>query len=64
MSRKRFLGRLTGRPAVERADASLAAACHGLSRGWVQIVRTHDVAGTRDAVRVLEAIAAASVSPG
>jgi dihydropteroate synthase len=63
VSRKGFLGRLTGRPASERADASLAAACHGLSRGWVQIVRTHDVAGTRDAVRVLEAIAGASVSP-
>jgi dihydropteroate synthase len=59
VSRKGFLGRLTGRSATQRADASLAAACHGLSRGWVQIVRTHDVAGTRDAVRVLEAIAGA-----
>ena len=64
VSRKGFLGRLTGRSASGRADASLAAACHGLSRRWVQIVRTHDVAGTCDAVHVLEAIAGASAGPG
>jgi len=51
-SRKRFIGTITG---VERADArgpgSIAVALAALSQG-VQIVRVHDVAETRQALRL------------
>jgi len=56
VSRKGFLGRLTGRPTHERLAASLAAACHALVRGAAQVVRVHDVEETRDAMTVLAAI--------
>jgi dihydropteroate synthase len=54
LSRKRFLGTITGgKPAEERLYASLAATTVALLAGC-HIVRTHDVGATRDAVRVLE----------
>ncbi len=56
VSRKGFLGGLVGRPAPERLTASLAAVCHALVCGAAQIVRVHDTAETRDAVRVLQAL--------
>jgi dihydropteroate synthase len=56
VSRKGFLGRLIDRPVGERLAASLAAACHALTRGGAQILRVHDVAQTRDAVRVIAAL--------
>jgi dihydropteroate synthase len=54
VSRKGFLGRLLGRPVGERLAGSLAVACFALARGAAQVLRVHDVAATRDAVRVFE----------
>jgi dihydropteroate synthase len=56
VSRKGFLGRLTGRPVTDRLPASLAAACFCVSRGTAHILRVHDVAATADAARVLAAL--------
>lgn len=56
ISRKGILGLLTGRPRSERVIAGVAAACHGIVTGSVQLVRTHDVAATRDAILVMEGI--------
>ncbi|MCL4802604.1 MAG: dihydropteroate synthase [Burkholderiales bacterium] len=53
LSRKSTLGRITGRPAGERLAASVAAALLAVERG-ARILRVHDVAGTRDALKVLE----------
>ena len=56
LSRKSFIGRLTGRTdAAERLFGSLAATAVAVHNG-AAIIRTHDVAATRDAVRVAEAI--------
>ncbi|HEY7550786.1 MAG TPA: dihydropteroate synthase [Hyphomicrobiaceae bacterium] len=55
-SRKSFIGRLSGGvPAPERAPGSIAAALAGVAQG-VQIVRAHDVAATRQALAVWEAV--------
>ena len=51
LSRKRTLGNLTGRPVGERQYAGAAAAAIAVL-GGAQIVRTHDVAATVDAVTV------------
>jgi dihydropteroate synthase len=56
VSRKGFLGRLTGRPVTDRLPASLAAACYCVTRGTAHILRVHDVAATADAARVLGAL--------
>jgi dihydropteroate synthase len=56
VSRKGFLGKRLGRPVERRLAGSLAAVCYALGRHAVQIVRVHDVAETRDAVTVYEAI--------
>ena len=53
-SRKSTLGWVTGRPAGERLAASVAAALAAASLG-ARIVRVHDVAATRDALRLWEA---------
>lgn len=55
LSRKSTLGAITGRPADERMAASVAAALLAVQRG-ARIVRVHDVAATRDALAVLEAV--------
>jgi dihydropteroate synthase len=55
LSRKSMLGAITGRPAPERVSASVAAALLAVQHG-VQFVRVHDVAATRDAIAVWEAI--------
>ena len=60
LSRKSMLGAITGRPAPERVAASVAAALMAVQRG-VQIIRVHDVAATRDAIAVWEAIEGESV---
>jgi dihydropteroate synthase len=57
VSRKGFIGTITGRPRHERAIGSVAVACHALARGAAQIIRVHDVAETRDAVLMCEALA-------
>jgi dihydropteroate synthase len=55
-SRKSFIPRVAGEAGVaERLPGSLACACWGARHG-VNIVRAHDVAATRQALRVSEAI--------
>jgi dihydropteroate synthase len=51
VSRKRFIGALTGRPEGERLAGSLAAAVLACERG-AGMVRVHDVAPTREALAV------------
>jgi len=61
VSRKAFIGRLTGHDAPDaRLAGSLAATAVAVYNG-AAMIRTHDVAATRDAVRVAEAIRAARV---
>ena len=55
LSRKSMLGRLTGRDVDERVHASVAAALCAVWRG-AAIVRVHDVAATRDALAVFNAV--------
>jgi dihydropteroate synthase len=55
LSRKSMFGLITGRPPGERVHASVAAALLAVQRG-AAIVRVHDVAATRDALAVLQAI--------
>lgn len=55
VSRKSMLGELTGRPAGQRLAGSLAAMLAAVARG-AAIVRVHDVAESRDALRVWMAI--------
>jgi dihydropteroate synthase len=50
-SRKRFLGRLTGRPEQERVAGTIAANVLAYERG-AAMFRVHDVAATVDALRV------------
>jgi dihydropteroate synthase len=57
VSRKSFIGKLLGADVAGRLPASLACACLAVEAG-VQIIRTHDVAETVQAVRMTEAIAA------
>ncbi|GMV01758.1 MAG: dihydropteroate synthase [Burkholderiaceae bacterium] len=59
VSRKSMLGELTGRPAGQRLAGSLAAMLAAVARG-AAIVRVHDVAESRDALRVWMAIDEAS----
>jgi dihydropteroate synthase len=55
LSRKSMLGQLTDRPVDRRVHASVAAALLAVERG-ATIVRVHDVAATRDSLRVLTAL--------
>ncbi len=56
VSRKRFLGALTGRDdAGERAAASVAAALY-CYRGGAHLLRVHDVRATADALAVERAL--------
>jgi dihydropteroate synthase len=61
VSNKGFLGAVTGRPLGERLAGSLALACFALARGGAQVLRVHDVAPTRDAVLLWQAVAGAGV---
>jgi dihydropteroate synthase len=56
LSRKTMLGVLTGQPVDGRVHASVAAALLAVERG-ARVLRVHDVAATRDALRVWEAVA-------
>jgi dihydropteroate synthase len=57
-SRKRFIGTLTGAvDPIERASGSIACALAGAEQG-VGIIRVHDVAQTRQALTVWEAVTA------
>ncbi|HEX2485448.1 MAG TPA: dihydropteroate synthase [Myxococcota bacterium] len=55
VSRKSFLGELTGRPVHERGAATLAAELSAAALG-ADYVRTHDVAALRDALTVAAAL--------
>jgi dihydropteroate synthase len=55
VSRKSFIGQVIPAAAAERLPGSLACTCLAVAMG-VQIIRTHDVAETVQAVRVTEAI--------
>jgi len=55
LSRKATLGKLTGREPQERVHASVAAALLAVQNG-AHIVRVHDVAATRDALAVWQAV--------
>jgi dihydropteroate synthase len=55
VSRKSFLGKISGNDPEPRLASGLACACLAVNAG-VQIIRTHDVAETVQAVRTTEAI--------
>ena len=55
ISRKLMLGRITGRGVGERLHASVAAALIAVEKG-AHIVRVHDIAATRDALAVWQAV--------
>jgi dihydropteroate synthase len=55
ISRKSMLGKITGREVGERVFASIAAAMIAAQKG-AHIVRVHDVAATRDALAVWNAV--------
>lgn len=57
VSRKSFLGHITGRPVAERLAATLAAQAVALVRGNADIIRAHDVREAVDLVRVVTALA-------
>jgi dihydropteroate synthase len=54
-SRKSFMGAVTGAKDQERLSPSLACACWGVENG-ARIIRCHDVAATRHALRMTEAL--------
>jgi len=54
-SRKSFIGKLTGDPVDQRLFASLATVAQALSNG-ANLVRVHDVAATKQAINVIDAI--------
>jgi dihydropteroate synthase len=55
-SRKGFIGIICGRARHERLAGSLAIATIAAARGQAHVLRVHDVAATRDAALLLEAI--------
>ena len=57
MSRKTMLGAITGRPVNERVPAGIAAHLVAAQKG-ARILRVHDVAATRDALSVWQAVEA------
>lgn len=63
VSRKSMLGALLGRGVTDRLAGSLAAATAAVLAG-ANVVRTHDVAATRDAVQVAAALGQAGFSVG
>jgi dihydropteroate synthase len=54
LSRKGFLGEITGRPIDERLVATVTADLIACSRG-ADIIRVHDVRAAVDSIRVREA---------
>ena len=51
LSRKRFIGEITGKDVSERTTGSVAAALYAVTQG-AHIVRVHDVAETVDALKI------------
>jgi dihydropteroate synthase len=63
VSRKSFIGQLLGAKVNERMPASLAGACWAVQSG-AQMIRTHDVAETVQAIRMTEALLVANRGNG
>jgi dihydropteroate synthase len=63
LSRKRLLGNLTGKAADKRIFAGIAAAVMAVGSG-ANIVRTHDVAATVDALKIADAVRMSGRRPG
>lgn len=61
VSRKSFLGRLTGSEVQSRGAATLAAEIFAAQRG-ADFIRTHDVGAIRDALKVLSALSDAEAA--
>lgn len=57
VSRKGFIGQITGRPRHERVVGSVAMACYCAARGTAHVLRVHDVAATVDAAKIIGSIA-------
>ena len=55
VSRKSLIGRVLGRPTSERLYGGLGLAAWAVSMG-ARVVRTHDVAPTRDAIHMVSAV--------
>jgi dihydropteroate synthase len=55
VSRKSFIGRILGKPVDERLYGGLGLAALAAAMG-ARIVRTHDVAATRDAIGMVSAV--------
>ncbi len=55
VSRKSFIGRVLGRPVEDRLYGSLGLAALAVAEG-ARIIRTHDVAATRDAIGMVDAV--------
>lgn len=53
INRKNFLGEIVGQKTADRLPASLAATAMAIERG-ANVIRTHDVAETRDAARIAD----------
>ncbi len=62
VSRKSFLGRLTGASVEDRLPGALATSCLARAAG-VELFRTHDVAETTQALRVADAVLAHQSNP-
>jgi dihydropteroate synthase len=62
ISRKDFVGALTGRPPRERLGGTLAALAHGLDAG-AHIFRIHDVAAAADFITVRAALRGETEAP-
>jgi dihydropteroate synthase len=50
-----MIGAITGKPVDQRLAGSIAAALAGVARG-AAIIRVHDVAATKDALDVWQAV--------
>ena len=63
ISRKDFIGALTGRPPRARLAGTLATLAHGVEQG-AHIFRVHDVAAAADFLAVRAALAGESLPGG
>jgi dihydropteroate synthase len=61
VSRKSLIGRVLGQPPLERLHGGLGLAALAVSMG-ARVVRTHDVAATRDAIRMVSAVLEGTVN--
>ncbi len=62
VSRKSFIGRVLGRPLPSRLHGGLGLAACAVTLG-ARLIRTHDVAATRDAIDMVSAVLRASSNP-